>query len=116
MAAMDAGQFERNTAFTLVSLWGALEALFAGDRNELRFRVSSNIAAYIVEYGPDRGAYQKEVARIYDKRSAAVHGVPKHDNDDVLNTFTVMRAALMKMIETGKVPTREDLEKRLFGE
>ena len=40
----------------------------------------------------------------------------KHDNDDVLNTFTVMRAALMKMIETGKVPTREDLEKRLFGE
>jgi hypothetical protein len=45
-----------------------------------------------------------------------VHGVPKHDNDDVLNTFTVMRAALMKMIETGKVPTREDLEKRLFGE
>jgi hypothetical protein len=116
MAAMDAGQFERNTAFTLVSLWGALEALFAGDRNELKFRVSSNIAAYIVEFGPDRGAYQKEVARIYDKRSAAVHGVPKHDNDDVLNTFTVMRAALMKMIETGKVPTREDLEKRLFGE
>lgn len=115
MAAMDAGQFEKNTSFTLVALWGALEALFAGDRNELKFRVSSNIAAYLMEYESDRGIYQKEVARIYDKRSAAVHGVPKHDNDDVLNTFTVMRAALMRMIETGKVPTREDLEKRLFG-
>jgi hypothetical protein len=40
MDALDQGQFIRNRALTLVSLWGALEALFSPAKTELRFRVS----------------------------------------------------------------------------
>jgi hypothetical protein len=113
--AMDAGQFQHSTALTLVSLWGALEALFVGDRNELRFRVSSYIASYLVPYGLGRDKKQKEIAKLYDKRSAAVHGLPNHSGDDVLATFILMREVLMKIVDEGEVPTREKLEKCLFG-
>ncbi len=115
VAAMDAGQFERNTALTLVSLWGALEALFARERNELRFRVSSYIAAYVHPLGAKRREMQKVVAKLYDKRSAAVHGLPNHANQDVLDTFSVLRSVMMRIVEEGEIPTRESLEAALFG-
>jgi hypothetical protein len=96
MSALDAGQYERNTALALVSMWGALEALFGGDRNELRFRVSSHIASYLIPYGQDRDKKQKAIAKLYDKRSAAVHGLPNHSNDDVLATFVLVREVIEK--------------------
>lgn len=113
--AMDSGQFQRGTAMTLVSLWGALEALFGGDRNELRFRISSYIASYLVPYGQERDTKQKAIAKLYDKRSAAVHGIPSHNNDDVLAAFILMREVLMKIVDEGEVPTRAKLDKALFG-
>ena len=115
VAAMDAGQFERNTALTMVALWSALEAIFAGDRNELKFRLSTYIASYLEAHGPERAKLQKAIAKLYDKRSAAVHGLPKHSADDVLEVFSLMRAVLMKIIDAGRVPTRLDLETALFG-
>jgi hypothetical protein len=39
--AISAGQFVKSSALTLVSLWGALEALFSPSTTELKFRVSS---------------------------------------------------------------------------
>jgi hypothetical protein len=98
-----------------VPSWGALEALFGGDRNELRFRVSSYIASYLVPYGQERDMKQKAIAKLYDKHSAAVHGIPSHSNDDVLATFTLMREVLMEIVDEGEVPTRAKLEKALFG-
>lgn len=115
VAAIDEGQFEKNTALTLVSLWGALEALFSGERSELRFRVSSYIAAYLHESGSKRRERQKKVGKLYDKRSAAAHGVPKHNSEDVFETISLMREVLMKIIEEGKVPSRTRLEEMLFG-
>lgn len=115
VAAMDAGQFERNTALTLISLWGALEALFAGDRSELRFRVSSYIASYLAHPGEERAKAQKRIAKLYDKRSAAAHGSPNHESNDVFETFVLMRESLIKILAEGKLPTREDLDALLFG-
>src|SRR3712207_1227325 len=69
--AVDAGQFVKNSALALVSLWGALEALFSPSTSELKFRVSSLIAAFLEPPGIGRARLQKEVAKLYDKRSAA---------------------------------------------
>ena len=57
----------------MVSPWGALEALFSPSTSELKFRVSSLIAAYFEVPGVERVKCQREVAKLYDKRSTAAH-------------------------------------------
>jgi hypothetical protein len=115
VAAMDAGQFERNTALTLVSLWGAMEAIFSGERSEVTFRLSSYMASYLSPVGSERGLLQKRIAKLYGKRSAAAHGLPNHQNEDLLDTFTLLRNVLMRIIEQGVMPTRENLDALLFA-
>lgn len=113
--AIDMGQFVQNSTLTMVSLWGALEALFSPSANELKFRVSSLIASYLEAPGVKRLELQKEVAKLYDKRSAAAHGKPTHKSKDLLDTFNLLRKILMIIILRKKVPSKDDLEGMLFG-
>lgn len=113
--ALSAGQFIRNDALALISLWGALEALFSPSTTELKFRVSALIAAYLEPAGPRRLSKQKEIAALYDKRSAAAHGKPRHNSEDLLNTFNLTRSALLRMIRDEAVPSKQKLEELLFG-
>lgn len=113
--AIDGGQFIPNSALALVSLWGALEALFSPSTAELKFRVSSLIAAYLEAPGSARLTEQKRIATLYDKRSAAAHGKPRHAGDDLLATFELLRRVLIRMVEQGAVPSKDKLEETLFG-
>ncbi|PPE78848.1 hypothetical protein C3941_15745 [Kaistia algarum] len=113
--ALDTGQFVENSALALISLWGALEAIFSPSTSELRFRVSSLIAAYTKPRGPTRLAEQRRIVNLYDKRSAAAHGKPSHAGDDLLQTFELLRSVLIKIIGDGKIPTKNELEELLFG-
>jgi hypothetical protein len=113
--ALDHGQFEPNPSLSLVSLWGAIEALFSPSTTELKFRVSALVAAFLEAPGGVRLRRQREVARLYDHRSAAAHGKPKHSPDDLLETFTLVRALLIRIAELGSVPTKAELEENLFG-
>jgi hypothetical protein len=113
--ALENGQFIENTALTLISLWGGLEALFSPSTAELRFRVSALIASYTNPPGRARLDAQKRIAALYDKRSAAAPGAPKHDRDDLLAIFELLRTALITLIRDGRVPSKQELESRLFG-
>lgn len=114
-AALDSAQFIPNDALALISLWGALEALFSPSNAELKFRVSALIAVYLYKPGPGRLDAQKRIAKLYDKRSAAAHGTPRHVPDDLVASFELLRLCLMKMIVEGEVPSKERLESQLFG-
>ena len=113
--ALDKGQFIRNPALALLSLWGALEALFSPARTELRFRVAALIASYLRDPGPERQELHTRVLRLYDHRSAAAHGQAKQDPDGLLQTFEVLRQVVLRMISEHHVPSKEDLEGLLFG-
>lgn len=113
--ALDQGQFVQSTALALVSLWAALEALFSPAKAELKFRVSALIASYLEAPGPNRLARQKCVAKLYDKRSGAAHGQPSHDGQHLLDSFNLLREVLIKMIDDGAMPTKDELESNLFG-
>lgn len=113
--ALDAAQFVDNEALALVSLWAAMEALFSPSTAELKFRVSALIASYLEEPGGTRRSQQKTIASLYDKRSAAAHGKPKHQSADLVATFELLRRILIKMIQQQSVPTRDELDARLFG-
>ncbi len=115
LEAIDRGQFIQNQALILVSLWGALEALFSPAKNELRFRVSANIASFLEPPGEARLALHKRTLSLYDARSSAAHGAHKSDTAAILGSFELLRRVLIKMLSEQHVPTKEELERRLFG-
>lgn len=114
--ALDRGQFIHSTALSLVSLWAAIEALFSPSTSELKFRVSALVAAYLEPAGEARLQLQKKVAKLYDKRSAAAHGKPSHAQEDLLDTFNLLARILRQMIDQGRVPSKDDLDRLLFGQ
>jgi hypothetical protein len=116
MDALDAAWFVSNSALSILSFWAALEAVFSPSTSELRFRVSALIASYLEQPGRSRYERQRIVAGLYDKRSAAAHGRAKHDVDDLVATFALLREVTIKIIEAGQLPTKTDLERRLFGD
>lgn len=113
--ALDRGQFVQQHALALVSLWAALEALFSPSTSELSFRVSALISAYLEEPGAARLSRQKLIAKLYSKRSAAAHGKPTHDQQNLLDSFNLLREVLTKILDNGRVPSKEELEASLFG-
>lgn len=115
MEAFEMSTFIPHHALTLVSLWGALEALFSPSSSELRFRVSVLIASYLHPPGPERVAMQRSVYELYDKRSAAAHGRPKHDTEHLTQTYNILRNVLLKIIDAREVPSRNALNNMLLG-
>ena len=115
MEAFEMSTFIPHHALTLVSLWGALEVLFSPSTSELRFRVSILIASYIHPPGKQRAETQKEIFDLYDKRSAAAHGKPKHNTDHLLQTFNILQQVLRRMIEENEVPSKSALNDMLLG-
>jgi hypothetical protein len=93
-AAISTGQFVHNSALILVSLWAALEALFSPSTMELKFRVSSLIAAYLEPAGDGRHSLQKQISKLYDRRSSAAHGQPGFAAQDILDTFNLLRRVI----------------------
>jgi hypothetical protein len=113
--ALTIGQYVHRSALTIVAIWAALEALFSPSTSELKFRVSSLIAAYLENPGEARGTRARAVAKLYDKRSAAAHGKPTHDKTHVVESFNLLREVLTKMLDEQRVPTKGELEAMLYG-
>lgn len=113
--ALDSVQFVHQPALAMVSIWGALEALFSPAKSELRFRVSSLIATFLEEPGADRFNRQQEVAKLYDKRSSAAHGSKETDMKSLVASVNLLQRVLVKIIESGTVPSKTGLEAALFG-
>lgn len=112
--AFDFCTLEGKRSLSLLSVWTGLEQLFSPSPGELRFRVSSNIAAYLEPPGEGRLALFKEVLKLYDARSKAAHTSSDIENTPLLQSFAIMRNALVKMIDEEVIPTQEAFEKKLF--
>ena len=112
---LDSGQFIRNPALTLVSLWAALEALFSPSTAELRFRVTALIASYLERPGDERRKLHKHLMRLYDERCAAAHGRPRDNPDSLLQSFELLRRVVIRIVDENHVPTTEELDEYLFG-
>jgi len=102
-------------SLALLTLWGALENLFSPAKQELRFRVSSNIACYLEPYGSRRLELQRKLLRLYDARSSAAHGTSKEFGNALVETQDIARRAMHKMLETLHVPTKDELDALLLG-
>ncbi len=99
----------------LVSVWAALERLFSSNAAELKYRVCTNIAAFLEPPGEERYEMFKYLTKLYDARSAAAHGSPVKRDAAYMDSATVASRAILRIIELGRVPTKEDLEKELLS-
>jgi hypothetical protein len=101
-------------SLALLTLWGALENLFSPAKQELRFRVSANIASYLEVPGTSRLDLHKKLLKLYDARSTAAHGTGKQLGSALAETQEVVRRVIYKMLETLHVPSKEELDGILF--
>jgi hypothetical protein len=116
LQALDSWASIGNPSLALVSMWAALENIFSPDKAaELRFRVSSLIASYLETPGESRRKKFAEVLRLYDARSKAAHGMSKHDHRVLYETYDLLRAVLIKILDEKSVPSKSELEANLFG-
>jgi hypothetical protein len=99
----------------VVSVWGALERLFSTNAAELKYRVCTNIAAFLEPPGRERYLMFKQLAKLYDDRSAAAHGSPMKSHTAYIDSFTIASRAILRMIELSRVPTKDDLEHELLS-
>lgn len=113
--ALDGAGAMPTKAVALLAVWGALEHLFSPAKQELRFRVSANIAAFLEPSGKGRLALQKKVMKLYDARSSVAHGSGLNAPEEWLETLVLANRVLTKILDSGHVPTREDLENLLFA-
>lgn len=114
LRAADACTVRGRPASALLTVWGALEELFAPSRAEIRFRVSAHIAAYLEPVGPKRLALFKTVAELYNARSKAAHSAQDVEIGTLLQSFVILRNSLIRMIDDGVVPAQSDFEKLMF--
>jgi len=115
MKAFDYATVRGKSSASLLAMWGALEQLFSPSPGELRFRVACLMSSYLEPPGQRRFALYKELLQLYDKRSVAAHTASEAESVHVVQTYVLMRNALMLMIEENQVPTRDDLEAMLFS-
>jgi hypothetical protein len=114
--AVDSSIWNNDPDLALVSIWGALERLFSTSQQELRFRVSAHIAGFLESPGRARYLCFKRTQGLYDERSKAAHGGEADGTRALKETYDLARRALLLMVETRRIPTKGELEARLFGE
>ncbi|MES2822483.1 MAG: hypothetical protein V4732_02695 [Pseudomonadota bacterium] len=112
--AFDSATLRGRASASMLALWGGLEQLFAPSAGELRFRVAALIASYLEEPGAARLEIYKQVLKLYNQRSVAAHTAQDVETEPLVQTYIIMRNALVRMIDEDRVPTQSDLESLLF--
>jgi hypothetical protein len=112
--AFDSATVRGRASASMLALWGGLEQLFAPSAGELRFRVAALLASYLQEPGSSRLEFYKTILKLYNERSVAAHTAQDVAMGPLVETYIIMRNALVRMIDEGSVPTQSDLESLLF--
>jgi hypothetical protein len=112
--AFDAAGALPNRSVAMLAVWGALEHLFSPAKQELRFRVSANIAAFLENPGQSRLTMHQRLLKLYDARSGVAHGTRLKSAEAWNSTYEIANRILLKIFSDRRAPSKEDLERELF--
>ncbi len=113
--AIDQAHFIHDWALGVLLIWAAIEGLFSPSRSELQFRISALISSYLEPPGDQRLVLHKQLIKLYEGRSAAAHRRSSIDRNVFFESMQLLRRIIVKMISDSQVPSKDDLEARLFG-
>ena len=99
----------------IMFMWGAIENLFLGVSQELRFRISGLVSGFLEPIGIRRNELRKKILKLYDMRSKVAHG-SKLEKPEIIyrETRDLLRRCILRIIEKKKFPTKEELERNIF--
>lgn len=93
----------RNINLSFLSLMISLETLFNVDRQELRYRISRNIAVLLGKDKDDAKAIFDKVRGLYDKRSGLVHtGKSNIGREDLSRLRSYVRKSIKEVDKLGE--------------
>jgi hypothetical protein len=98
-----------------MTFWFILERLFLRDADELAYRLSANVAAFLEQSGEKRYDLFRKVKRLYKIRSAVAHGRGLGDATAIAEADEIVIRCLRRVVENRRRPTQDDLFKLLFG-
>ncbi len=114
--AWDACRLLKRTSASLLTIWGALEQIYAPAAGELRYRVAANMAVYLAPRGPTRLKSYKNFLQLYNKRSIAAHTADESDLESLTESWILLRNTLVKIINDGRMPRQSDFEFFTFAD
>ncbi len=103
---------QKNDRMAIACMWAGIEAIL-DIQSELRFRISSEIAAFLEQRGNERLRVYKDIKKQYDFRSKAVHGAAIDESiirENVAKVRDILRTVLTKCIELDHIPTSSEFE------
>lgn len=113
--AYDYSTIHGNNASSMLAVWGGLESIFSTNHSELRHRISANLATYLEEAGKKRLTFYKKMLTLYDARSSAAHTATDVGQEALHESIIIMRNALVRILNSGVIPSKEMLEEELFS-
>ena len=110
-------RFEETDA--LIDYWIALESLFVpGSTQELRYRASLRIAAFVGQTPEEREQVYKDLKDSYNLRSRIIHGNPPESRERLRplidKTRSYRRRALLSLLSSSDPFDPEEIETRLL--
>ena len=94
----------------------ALEALYSKDeeRTEMRFRLSNRIATLLGESTDERISIQEKFKKLYDLRSAVVHGSKSlSPNPDTSLIFTWLKESILRFLVLSKKYNHDEIVSKI---
>jgi hypothetical protein len=115
--ALTTHQHLLSTRMMAASIWSGIEALMDISQ-ELTFRLALSVASLLVPRGEQRYDRYRQIKKLYEVRSKAVHGGEL--NDDAIRQHIIQSRKLLSdlichMLDARKVMSREEIERIVLG-
>lgn len=111
----DRSCFAPDPAGALQSLWSSLAALFLPDPGDDGRRLVANLAAFLDVPQGERAAFARGADGLLEARSASLEGATDDLEAAVAGTWALVKRSLVRIVESGYVPTLRELESGRLG-
>lgn len=110
-SAYDDSALQGSCGLATLQILSSIERLFVPGSSDLSYRLSLRVASYLEVDSEERFKCFKSVQSLYKERSKIAHGGTSDDLAAYLDSRKLLQRILRNIIESGFVPSDEDLDK-----
>ena len=111
----DQSCFAPGTPEALRTVWDSLAALFLPDPQDDGRRLAANLAVFLDVPAGERDQFLRDAGELLDARMASLEGASEGLDEPLEKTYALARRALVRIFESGYVPTLHELETGHLG-
>lgn len=113
--AFDFATFSRNSAASMIAIWGSLEHIFVDGTSEVTYKLAVGLSSFLHESSADRRKTFERIKTLYKERSAAAHRNAEINPELLKESLVLLATVVLSITENGKVPTTKEVESMFFG-